>query len=200
MFTGIVAACGRVRTVEPAEKGARAVIAASALDLSDVRVGDSIAVDGCCLTVVALNGDAVSFDVSEETLGCTIGFDPGRAVNLEKAVRLADRLGGHLVSGHVDAVGQVTRLQPIGDCWLLEVRVPDELARYLVRKGSVAVNGVSLTANQVQGSVFSVNLIPHTLQVTNLGMLKEGARVNVEVDMLARYVERLLAAPSIDQP
>jgi riboflavin synthase len=193
MFTGIVAACGRVRTVEATEKGARVVVTANALDLSDVRVGDSIAVDGCCLTVVTLNDDALSFDVSEETLKCTIGFEPGRAVNLEKALRLSDRLGGHLVSGHVDAVGRITRIQPMGDSWLLEVRVPDELAPYFARKGSITVNGVSLTVNQVQGSVFRVNLIPHTRQVTNLGMLEAGAPVNVEVDMVARYVEGLLS-------
>jgi riboflavin synthase len=193
MFTGIVAACGRVRTAGDTARGARVVIAAGALDLSDVRVGDSIAVDGCCLTVVALSDDAFCVDVSEETLNCTIGFEPARAVNLEKALRLSDRLGGHLVSGHVDAVGEVTRMQPVGGGRLLEIRVPDELSPYLARKGSITLNGVSLTVNQVEAGVFSVNLIPHTLEVTNLGMLDAGARVNVEVDMVARYVERLLS-------
>jgi riboflavin synthase len=194
MFTGIVASRGSVRTMERTGKGARVVVAAGTLDLTDVGVGDSIAVDGCCLTVVAVSGDAFCVDVSDETLSCTIGFEPGRVVNLEKALRLSDRLGGHLVSGHVDAVGEVTRVQPAGESWLLGIRVPHELARYLARKGSITVNGVSLTVNAIEDNVFYVNLIPHTRQVTNLGTLKAPAGVNVEVDMVARYVERLLSA------
>jgi riboflavin synthase len=198
MFTGIVAACGRVRTIESTVQGARVVIAAHALDLSDVRLGDSIAVDGCCLTVIEISGEAFAVDVSAETLSCAIGFDPARAVNLEKALRLADRLGGHLVSGHVDGVGEVLRVQQAGESRLLEFRVPDGLAKYLARKGSITVNGVSLTVNQVQGNEFGVNLVPHTLQATNLGALAAGARVNVEVDLLARYIERLLEQPKVD--
>lgn len=195
VFTGIVAACGKVRSVQAGEKSARVTIAAGGLDLSDVRVGDSIAVDGCCLTVVDTSGDSFAVDVSDETRSCTIGFEPGRVVNLEKALRLSDRLGGHLVSGHVDGIGEVTRMEPVGDSRLLELRVPDALARYLARKGSATINGVSLTVNQATGSFIRINLIPHTLQATNLGELSAGARVNVEVDLLARYIERLLAAP-----
>jgi len=192
MFTGIVAAMGSVRTAEPTDKGARVMIAAGGLDLGDVRIGDSIAVDGCCLTVVALTTGAFAVDVSQETMDCTVGFALGRAVNLEKALRLADRLGGHLVSGHVDGVGEVTRFQRAGESWLLEAQVPAGLGRYLARKGSVTLNGVSLTVNRVEGARFEVNLIPHTLAVTNLRTLQAGSRVNVEVDLVARYVERLL--------
>lgn len=192
MFTGIVEAQGRVRAVEPAGGGLRVVIDAGALDLADVAVGDSIAVDGCCLTVVALDPPAFTVDVSQETLACTRGFEAGRAVNLEKALRLSDRLGGHLVAGHVDGVGQIARFEPAGESWLLEVCSPAALATYLARKGSIAVNGVSLTVNQVEGLRFTVNLIPHTLAVTNLGGLRPGDRVNLEVDLVARYLERLV--------
>jgi riboflavin synthase len=196
MFTGIVEATGTVRSSTPTGKGARIEIAGGGLDLSEVRIGDSIAVDGCCLTVVAKTAAEFLVDVSQETLSCTTGFAVGRTVNLEKALRLSDRLGGHLVSGHVDAVGEVTRFQPIGESWLLEVHVPRELARYIARKGSITVSGVSLTVNHVAGERFDVNLIPHTLAVTNLGSLQAGATVNLEVDLLARYLERLLAAGS----
>lgn len=199
MFTGIVVAKGSVRTAEATDQGARVTIAAGGLDLSDVRVGDSIAVDGCCLTVVALAADAFAVDVSQETIDCTVGFAPGRTVNLEKALRMSDRLGGHLVSGHVDGVGEVTRFEPVGESWLLETRVPSALGRYLARKGSVTVNGVSLTVNRVDGARFEVNLIPHTLAVTNLQGLRAGSRVNVEVDLVARYVERLLAGTDGEQ-
>jgi riboflavin synthase len=194
MFTGIVAAKGSVRASVPTDKGARVTLAAGGLDLADVRVGDSISVDGCCLTVIELSADAFTVDVSQETLDCTVGFAAGAVVNLEKALRLADRLGGHLVSGHVDGVGEVTRFEPVGESWLLEVRAPVLLAKYLARKGSVTVNGVSLTLNRVEGERFSVNLIPHTLAVTNLEALRVGSRVNLEVDLVARYVERLLAS------
>jgi riboflavin synthase len=192
MFTGIVAAKGSVRAAVETDKGARITIAAGGLDLSDVRVGDSIAVDGCCLTVIELAADAFAVDVSQETIDCTVGFALGRTVNLEKALRLCDRLGGHLVSGHVDGVGEVTRFEPAGESWLLEVRVSAALAKYLARKGSVTVNGVSLTVNRAEGTRFGVNLIPHTLAVTNLEGLQVGSRVNLEVDLVARYVERLL--------
>jgi riboflavin synthase len=192
MFTGIVAAKGSVRAAVATDKGARVTLAAGGLDLSDVRVGDSIAVDGCCLTVIELAADAFAVDVSQETMDCTVGFAVGRVVNLEKALRLSDRLGGHLVSGHVDGVGEVTRFEAVGESWLLEVRVPAALARYLARKGSVTVNGVSLTLNRAEGMQFAVNLIPHTLAVTNLEQLRAGSRVNLEVDLVARYVERLL--------
>jgi len=194
MFTGIVAAVGEIRSRTPTDSGARLVIAAGALDLADVAVGDSIAVDGVCLTAVHLERDAFAVDASPETLACTAGFESGRWVNLEKALRLADRLGGHLVSGHVDGVGAVVRFDPVGENRLLGVRVPADLARYVARKGSITVSGVSLTVNEVEHDEFRVNLIPHTLAATTLGTLAPGARVNLEVDMLARYVERLMSA------
>ncbi len=195
MFTGIVQATGSIHSSTPTDKGARIEIASGALDLGDVRIGDSIAVDGCCLTVIERTPLGFLVDVSQETLDCTTGFAPGRAVNLEKALRLADRLGGHLVSGHVDGVGEVMRFEQVGESWLLEVRVPAGLARYIARKGSITISGVSLTVNHVEADRFDVNLIPHTLEVTNLDALRPGARVNLEVDLVARYLERLLAAP-----
>ena len=195
MFTGIVQATGSIHSSTPTDKGARIEIASGALDLGDVRIGDSIAVDGCCLTVIERTPLGFLVDVSQETMDCTTGFAPGRAVNLEKALRLADRLGGHLVSGHVDGVGEVTRFERVGESWLLEVRVPAGLARYIARKGSITISGVSLTVNHVEADRFDVNLIPHTREVTNLDALRPGARVNLEVDLVARYLERLLAAP-----
>jgi riboflavin synthase len=195
MFTGIVAAVGTVSAITPAAGGMRMQVAAAALDLGDVAIGDSIAVNGVCLTVVAHHGRSFEADVSHETLRSTAGFPAGAAVNLEKALRLADRLGGHLVSGHVDGVGSVARVAALGDNRLLAVAVPPELARYVARKGSVAVNGVSLTVNEASAAEFSVNLIPHTLAASNLGTLTAGDRVNIEVDLIARYVERLSAAP-----
>jgi len=194
MFTGIVETTGEIAAVTPVEQGARVVVRAPAFDLSEVKVGDSISVDGVCLTAVAIHGDSFSVDVSQETLDRTAGFRPGAQVNLEKALRLSDRLGGHLVSGHVDGVGEVTRFDRLGESWLLEVRAPQALARYLARKGSITINGVSLTVNQVTGERFEVNLIPHTLAVTNLQALRPGARVNLEIDLIARYLERLLQA------
>jgi riboflavin synthase len=195
MFTGIVAATGSVLSREDTDQGARIEIASGALDMNDVRVGDSIAVDGCCLTVVEKTPAGFLVDVSRETLDCTTGFALGRVVNLEKALRLADRLGGHLVSGHVDGVGEVARFEQRGESWLLEVRVPDDLARYIARKGSITISGVSLTVNRVEGDRFDVNLIPHTLAVTNLQSLQAGAQVNLEVDLIARYLERLARQP-----
>ena len=194
MFTGIIAAVGAVREVKPAVGGVRVAIDTAALALADVRSGDSIAVDGVCLTAVRLQSSGFEADVSQETLNCTTGFAAGAKVNLEKSLRLADRLGGHLVSGHVDGVGTVTRFEASGDNRLLAVAAPRELAKYIARKGSIAVNGVSLTVNAVDGSAFEINLIPHTLQATNLNGLTIGSRVNLEVDLLARYVERLSEA------
>lgn len=192
MFTGIIEATGEIAAVTLADPGARVVVRCAAFQLSEVKVGDSIAVDGVCLTVVMLQGNSFGVDVSGETLERTAGFHPGALVNLEKALRLSDRLGGHLVSGHVDGVGEVTRFEPLGQSWLLEVRAPQALARYIARKGSIAVNGVSLTVNQVNAGLFDLNLIPHTLQSTNLQALRAGARVNLEIDLVARYLERLL--------
>ena len=174
MFTGIIAVVGSVQNVKPAAGGMRIAIDTGALDLSDVKVGDSVAVNGVCLTVAALAAARLEFDVSNETLDCAVGYAPGARVNLEKSLRLADRLGGHLVSGHVDGIGQVVRIDPIGDNRLLAVDMPRELTKYVARKGSIAVNGVSLTVNAVNGSKFEVNLIPHTLQATNLNELPAG--------------------------
>lgn len=191
MFTGIVAAVGRIASTARAAGGMRLRIEAGGLPLDDVAVGDSIAVNGVCLTVVALDRGTFEADVSRETLSCTAGFPQGARVNLEQALRLSERLGGHLVSGHVDGVGKVSRIQHIGDNRLLAVTAPAELARYIARKGSIAVNGVSLTVNAVNGTELEVNLIPHTLRATSLQDLRVGDRVNLEVDLLARYVERL---------
>ena len=195
MFTGIIAAVGRIAEAAPSAAGVRMRIDAGGLALDDVALGDSIAVNGVCLTVVALHAAAFEVDVSQETLACATGFEPGAAVNLEKALRLSDRLGGHLVSGHVDGRGTVERFEAVGDNRLLEIAVPGELARYIARKGSVAVDGVSLTVNEVEGAKFSVNLIPHTLAHTNFARLAPGVEVNVEIDLLARYAERILGAP-----
>jgi riboflavin synthase len=190
MFTGIISAVGRIAESTPAAGGVKLRIDAGSLALDDVALGDSIAVSGVCLTVVALHPGAFEVDVSEETLACSTGFKRGAAVNLEKALRLSDRLGGHLVSGHVDGRGRVERFEAVGDSRLLEISVPRELARYIARKGSVAVDGVSLTVNDVAGDRFSVNVIPHTLIHTNFERLRPGSQVNVEIDLLARYVER----------
>jgi riboflavin synthase len=194
MFTGIIAAVGCIAEVTRTEGGIRLRIDAASLSLDDVALGDSIAVSGVCLTVVSLHERAFDVDVSQETLACIAGFERGSAVNLEKALRLADRLGGHLVSGHVDGVGRVERFDEIGDNRRLEIDVPADLARYVARKGSVAVDGVSLTVNAVDGSCFTVNLIPHTLACTTFATLHPGARVNIEIDLLARYIERMFAA------
>jgi riboflavin synthase len=196
MFTGIVAAVGRIERVEPRSQGLRLSIDAGGLDTGDVAIGDSIAVNGCCLTVVALSGRRFDVDVSQETIDCTAGLGTPGEVNLEKSLRLADRLGGHLVSGHVDGVGEVVAFEPLGESHRLVVRAPAGLAKYIARKGSIAVQGVSLTVNRVTGDEFETNLIPHTLAVTTLKHLARGARVNLEVDLLARYAERLLAAGS----
>ncbi len=192
MFTGIVQAVGKVIGVTPRGEDLRLTIEAGNLDLGDVKIGDSIAANGVCLTVVGLQPGGYEVDVSAETLRCTAGFVLGQALNLEKALRLADRLGGHLVSGHVDGVGRVMRFEPAGDCQLLEVEAPAPLTRYIAPKGSIAIDGVSLTVNEVADTRFAVNLIPHTLAVTTLRHLRPGTAVNLEVDVLARYAERLL--------
>ena len=185
MFTGIVQAVGTIVRVAPLE------IDCPALDLADVRVGDSISVQGVCLTVTAVKGASFSADLSSETLSVTVGLArAGAAVNLEKSLVLGERLGGHLVSGHIDGVGDVLTFAES----LLKVRVPRELARYVARKGSICVDGVSLTVNRVDSDTFDAFLIPHTQKVTTLGRLAAGARVNLEVDLIARYVDRLLSA------
>jgi len=193
MFSGIVAAVGRITELTPREVGYRLHVEPGRLDISDVQLGDSIAHSGVCLTVVAKEDGCFMVDVSPETLSCTVGLDAPGPVNLEKALRLNDVIGGHLVSGHVDGVGEVLRFDPVGDNRLLEIRAPQELAKYIARKGSIVVDGTSLTTNEVKGTDFTINLIPHTLENTTLGRLHPGARVNLEVDLIARYVERILA-------
>ena len=191
MFTGIVAAVGRIDGVSTAPGGVRLRIAAGGLGMDDVALGDSIAVSGVCLTVVKFERTHFEAEVSQATLDTVGGFAQGAAVNLEKALRLADRLGGHLMTGHVDGTGTVSRFEAAGDNGRLVVEVPHAIARYIARKGSVAVDGVSLTVNAVEGDAFEVNLIAHTLASTTLQHLRPGARVNLEVDLLARYIERL---------
>ena len=199
MFTGIIQAVGHIsRLVETSGGDARVTVVADGLDLTEAQLGDSIACNGVCLTVVEKTGDSFSVDVSAETFSCTIGYAPADKVNLEMAMRLSDRLGGHLVSGHVDGVGAVLHFAPVASAasddgsWRLDIRAPAHLARFLAPKGSVAVNGVSLTVNKVSNTDFSINLIPHTLEQTMLSGLQAGAKVNLEADMLARYADRLL--------
>lgn len=183
MFSGIVHAVGKIVSAKPF------VVDAGKLPLGDVKVGDSICVQGACLTVTRKRGKRLSFDVSQETLDCTTGLGKAGPVNLEKAMRLSDRLGGHLVSGHVDGVGLVTQVK--GSVYAF--RAPKSVAKYVAPKGSICIDGVSLTVNRVKGAEFEVNLIPHTLKVTTLARLKPGSEVNLEADLIARYVERRTA-------
>lgn len=199
MFSGIVAAVGRISEIKPRQVGFRLTVEAGALDLSDVALGDSIACNGVCLTVVKRNKKEFKVDVSPETLRCTVGLDQPGAINLEKALQVSDRLGGHIVSGHVDGVGEVVAFDPVGDNRLLRIRAPKSLGHYIARKGSITVNGCSLTTNEVKdvkgkvgGTDFEINLIPHTLSETTLGGIVAGQKVNLEVDLIARYCERLL--------
>ena len=202
MFTGIVAAVGKIKTVTPLEGGAdagvRLDVDAGGLPMADVGLGDSIALNGACMTVVEKTDSGFTVDVSRESLNKTVGLDTTTEVNLEKALTLAERLGGHLVSGHVDGLGVVRKFEPVGESFELVIEAPRELAKYLAYKGSVVVNGVSLTVNRVNdtgtGCEFSINLIPHTVQVTTLKHLKAGGKVNLEIDLIARYVERMLSA------
>ena len=194
MFSGIIAAVGRITEITPREVGCRLHVDAGKLDISEVALGDSIAHNGVCLTVVAKEGNSFAVDVSPETLSCTVGLSEPGPVNLEKALRLNDVIGGHLVSGHVDGVGEVLRFDAVGDNRLLEIRAPKEIAKFIARKGSIVVDGTSLTTNEVKGRDFTINLIPHTLENTTLNRLKPGSKVNLEVDLIARYCERLLSA------
>ena len=202
MFTGIVTAIGHIVDAQALgandTHGSRLTIETPAGYIDDVQQGDSIALNGACMTVTKLDASARRFmvDISAESLARTSGLDARNAVNLEKGLRLADRLGGHLVSGHVDGVGAVTRFAPVGESFELRVRAPRELARFIAPKGSITVNGVSLTVNELSdtrdGIEFSINLIPHTLRSTTLGTLELGHAVNLEIDLIARYVERML--------
>ncbi len=202
MFTGIIEARGRIAAIHRKGGGWRLEIATGDLDLSDVALGDSIAVDGVCLTVVELGGGRVAMDVSAETLSKTTlgGFESGREVNLEKALTPTTRLGGHLVSGHVDGVGEVVAREARGESIVLRIEAPAELARYIARKGSICVDGVSLTVNAVEGARFDLNIIPHTAAVTTLESYAPGRRVNLEVDLIARYLERLLLGERAAEP
>ena len=201
MFTGIIEATGLVEKSEAAPENTRLIINAPRIGMHQVAVGDSIAVNGCCLTVVEKSAETFSVDVSNETLSLTTGLAQGAEVNLEKSLRFGDRLGGHLVSGHIDGVGLVTAIDDLGASWRLEIDAPKELARFVARKGSITVNGVSLTVNKVRDAVngnalFEINIIPHTHQVTTIRLLRKGAKVNLEIDLLARYVERILGKES----
>lgn len=210
MFTGIISAVAQIVEVRDlgatAAHGRRVTVEVAPGYLQDVAPGDSIAVNGACMTAAALEpgGTRFSFDVSAESLARTTGLEATGPVNLEKALRAADRLGGHLVSGHVDGVATVARFAAVGESFELQLEAPPTLARYLAYKGSVAIDGVSLTINAVQdspaGTTVSINLIPHTIRHTALGRLHEGARVNLEVDTIARYVERLLSGAASPQP
>jgi riboflavin synthase len=194
MFTGIVQAIGRIENLAPRGADRRLRIDTGKLDLNAVHVGDSIAVSGVCLTVTARHDHAFEADVSAETLRCTTfaGLHTGDAVNLETALTLATPLGGHLVSGHADGVGTVKARDEVGQSLRYVIAAPADLARYIAAKGSICVDGVSLTVNAVDGAAFEVNLVPHTLQETTLGALRPGSPVNLEVDLMARYAERLL--------
>jgi riboflavin synthase len=203
MFTGIITGIGRISTVqalgETAAHGKRLTITCPPAYLDDVGLGDSIALNGACMTVTTLDTAQQQFtiDISAESLDKTAGLDQTGTINMEKALRAHDRLGGHIVSGHVDGIGHVTYFAQIGESWLLRVMAPPALAKYLAYKGSITVNGVSLTVNKIQDSAagceMSINLIPHTVQNTALGTLQVGSRVNLEIDLIARYVERMLA-------
>lgn len=195
MFSGIIADVGTISSAQDREGGLRLSVETQDLGMGDVSLGDSIAVNGVCLTVVKIADKTFTVDVSRETLDCTVGLErQGSLVNLEKALHLSDRLGGHLVSGHVDGVGEVVVFNDIGESWRLIVRAPHALAKYIAVKGSITINGVSLTVNRVAGSEFEVNLIPHTLAVTTLNQLCAGVKVNLEIDLIARYVERMMQA------
>lgn len=201
MFTGIVAAVGHITSVKPFsegdEAGLRLTVDSAGLPIEDVMLGDSIALNGACMTVVEKSASCFTFDVSRESLSRTVGLDRPGPVNLEKALTMADRLGGHLVSGHVDGIGTVTEFVQIGESWRLVVAAPRSLARFIAYKGSIVLNGVSLTVNEVTDQpdrcLFAINLIPHTLQATTMHFLKEGDLINLEIDMIARYVERMLS-------
>ena len=207
MFTGIITAVGQISSINPigtgADHGVSLRIQTPAHYLDDVGLGDSIAIQGACMTATRLDPDLLWFecDVSRESLNKTVGLNQTGAVNLEKALRTHDRLGGHMVTGHVDGVGQVHRFELVGESWLLQIAIDANLSRFLAYKGSVTVNGVSLTVNQVQdqstGCLISINLIPHTIANTSLGNLKVASPVNIEIDLIARYVERMLSANSI---
>ena len=202
MFTGIIEAEGRIAKIQPVGGDVRMTIETGKLDMSDVKIGDSIACNGVCLTAIELTPNAYIADVSGETLKVTtLGhLKIGSAVNLEKALRLQDRLGGHLVSGHVDGVGKVTHISQDARSWRYQFEAPLAICKYIAAKGSICINGISLTVNEVEGQVFGVNIVPHTRQETTIKELQLGSEVNLEVDLLARYLERMISAPQETTP
>jgi len=202
MFTGIIQSIGRIAAIEPKGADARVRVLTNKLDLGDVQLGDSIAVNGVCLTAVELPGDGFWADVSGETLACTTlkRIKVGLAVNLEKALTPTTRLGGHLVSGHVDGIGEVTQRYNDGRSIRFHIKAPNELAKYIAAKGSITVDGISLTVNSVTGAEFTLNIVPHTLQETTMGNMQNGDQVNLEVDIIARYLERLLLGEKAAEP
>ncbi|PIE83001.1 MAG: riboflavin synthase [Candidatus Contendobacter odensis] len=202
MFTGIITAVGAITAIQPHTDDFHLRINTGKMDLTDVQIGNSIAVNGICLTAVELAADGFYADVSRETLACTtLGTaTTGTPVNLEKALTPTTRLGGHLVSGHVDGIGIITQWQPDGRSWRLHIKAPNELACYIATKGSICVDGVSLTVNQVNGAHFELNIVPHTLEETTLHAFKTGQEVNLEVDLIARYLERLLLGEHAAKP
>lgn len=198
MFTGIIRDKGAIVAIAEGNNSRRITIATK-LDLQPVNIGASVACDGCCLTVVEKTQDTLTFDIAAETMALTTlgNWDIDTAVNLETSLRLGDELGGHMMSGHVDGIAVVESIKSDGDSWRFKIRVPDQLAQYISPKGSVALNGISLTVNEVEGSLFGVCIIPHTWQVTNIKTWDEGTRINLEVDQLARYVARILQKESV---
>ena len=202
MFTGIIETMGTIRSLQPKGGDVRLLIDTHDWDLGDVALGDSIAVNGCCLTVVELPGKAFAADVSNESLSLTTlgNLKSGSRVNLEKALTPTTRLGGHLVSGHVDAVGEIVEQVAESRSVRFRIKAPDQLAKYIAHKGSITVDGISLTVNAVNGAVFDLNIIPHTQQLTTIGQWQPGYRVNLEVDVIARYLERLLLGERAAEP
>jgi riboflavin synthase len=202
MFTGIIEAVGQIQSMQPRGGDVRLYVKTAGLDLGDVKLGDSIAVNGVCLTAVELRGDGFWADVSQETIRRTAlsRLKEGSRVNLEKALTPSSRLGGHLVSGHVDGVGKVLSLKEDARSWHFRIEAPAALARYIAEKGSITVDGISLTVNAVDGAVFDLNIVPHTMQETVMGDYQAGSPVNLEVDLIARYLERLLLGDKAAEP
>jgi len=195
MFTGFIQEKGNIQEIRISNKGAVFVLNSNSLDLSDVSIGGSIAVNGVCLTVTQLGNNSFSADVSQETLNCSTfsHLKKGQSINLEKTLRLDQGIDGHLVSGHVDGVGEVISLHKEGECTRLRIKVNKKLSKYIAKKGSICINGVSLTVNLVEAEIFDVNIVPHTLSTTNLGELIENSRVNIEIDIIARHIEKLIS-------
>lgn len=191
MFTGIIQSIGQIDAIQTLSGDIQISVHAGQLHLTDIKEGDSIAVNGVCLTAVHINQTHFKADVSQETLAVTVGLSKNGPVNLEKALRLDDRIGGHLVSGHVDGIGEVVQFEPVNDCWLLAIKAPHNISKYIAYKGSISVDGVSLTINSIDKDIFTINIIPHTLEKTTLSALKVGCFVNLETDQIARYVERM---------